>query len=247
MSEGIIDNGQCLVQARELVQCLEEGRNEDAEKVLGNLTQIYETEIFQELGKLTRELHEALAGFQMDERVSELMEHELPDAKERLDYVIQMTDRAAHKTLNAVEECIPVCDELLQATEDIQDKWHKFLAREMNADQFREMARAISAFLECAAERNRLLRQHLNDILIAQDYQDLTGQTIRRVIKMVQDVEDSLVHFIRISSRRGNGSSGRSEQKERTGLQGPQIPGREDSDAMKSQDEVDELLSSLGF
>ncbi len=250
MSEGIINNEQCLTQARELVCLLEAGQIEDAEQVLNDLTHIYETEIFQELGKLTRELHDTLSGFKVDSRMADIMEHELPDAKERLDYVIQMTEQAAHKTLTAVEESIPMCDEMVSATSEVSDKWRKFLARDMSAEQFREMAREISTFLDSSAVRTTALRASLNDILIAQDYQDLTGQTIRRVITLVQDVEDNLINFIKISARRsaGNGASAPASDKQASsGLQGPQIPGREDSDAMKSQDEVDDLLSSLGF
>ena len=249
MSEGIINNAQCLEQARELVCLLEAGRNEDAEQVLNELTHIYETEIFQELGKLTRELHDTLSGFQVDSRMTDIMEHELPDAKERLDYVIRMTDQAAHKTLNAVEASIPLCDEMVGATGEISDKWRKFLARDMSAEQFREMAREISTFLDSTTARATALRESLNEILIAQDYQDLTGQTIRRVIALVQDVQDNLVNFIKLSSRRGGNGAAASAAtvKPAGGLQGPQIPGREDSDAMKSQDEVDDLLSSLGF
>ncbi len=248
MNERIVNSEQCLAQARELVGLLEAGRTEDAERVLGDLTRIYETEIFRELGKLTRELHDTLASFQVDSRMTDIMENELPDAKERLDYVIRMTEQAAHKTLNAVEESIPICDGIVTATEEISDKWRKFLSRDMTAAQFREMAREISDYFESATERAAALRASLNEILIAQDYQDLTGQTIRRVIRLVQEVEDSLINLIRISSRRGDGNSAEAPERHRSsGLQGPQIPGREDSDAMKSQDEVDELLSSLGF
>ncbi|MFQ5487946.1 MAG: protein phosphatase CheZ [Gammaproteobacteria bacterium] len=250
MSEGIINNKQCLERARELVCLLEAGQTEDAEQVLNDLTHIYETEIFQELGKLTRELHDTLSGFQMDSKMADIMENELPDAKERLDYVIQMTDRAAHKTLTAVEESIPICDEMVDTTNEISDKWRKFLARDMTAEQFRDMAREISAFLDSSAARTTALRACLNDILIAQDYQDLTGQTIRRVITLVQDVQDNLINFIKISSRRGGGNGTdavTSDRQATPGLQGPQIPGREDNDAMQSQDEVDDLLSSLGF
>ena len=247
MSDGIIENGQCLEKARRLVCLLEDGRHEEAEEVLNELTHIHESSLFQELGRLTRELHDALNGLQIDSRMSELMEHDLPDAKERLDYVIQTTERAAHKTLTAVEESIPLCDDLMNATRGIHDRWRRFLARDMTAEQFREMAQDVGSFLDESMVRVSTLRDRLNEILIAQDYQDLTGQTIRRVIKMVQDVEDNLVNFIRLSSRRQDREAAPAGASAKGGLQGPQIPGREDSDAMKSQDEVDALLSGLGF
>ena len=246
MSEGILNNEDCLEKARELVQCLEAGNHEAAEQALGSLTQIHETEVYQELGKLTRELHSTLCGIEVDDRIEDLAHHDIPDAKERLNYVIEMTDRAAHRTLGAVETAIPLCEEIVSSTGEIRDKWKKFVSRDMNADEFREMAREIGSYLDGSSERTNVLRESLNDILMAQDYQDLTGQTIRRVINLVQELEESLVSIIRLSSPvKDGGNKKREGNKE--GLQGPQIPGREDSDAMKSQDEVDDLLSSLGF
>ncbi len=246
MSNGILNSEQCLQQARELVVCLEAGNHEAAEEALGSLTQIHETEVYQELGKLTRELHSTLCGIELDDRMEDLAHNDIPDAKERLNYVIEMTDRAAHRTLGAVETAIPVCDEIVTSTGDIRDKWKKFVSRDMNADEFREMAREIGSYLDSSSERTGLLRESLNDILMAQDYQDLTGQTIRRVINLVQELEESLIAIIKLSSP--GKSTGKEKRKgDKEGLQGPQIPGREDSDAMKSQDEVDDLLSSLGF
>ena len=246
MSNGILNNEQCLRQARDLVGFLEAGDREGAEKALGGLTRIHETEVYQELGKLTRELHSTLCGIEIDDRMADLAHHEIPDAKERLNYVIEMTDRAAHKTLGAVEKAIPICDEIVASTSDIRDKWKKFVSRDMNADEFRAMAREIGSYLDASSDQTGLLRESLNDILMAQDFQDLTGQTIRRVINLVQELEESLVAIIRLSSP-GKYTEAEERGRNKEGLQGPQIPGREDSDAMKSQDEVDDLLSSLGF
>ncbi len=246
MNNGIVHNEQYLQQARDLVSSLESGDFEEAEKALGSLTRIHESEVYQELGKLTRELHSTLCGLDVDDRIEDLAHHEIPDAKQRLNYVIEMTDRAAHKTLGAVENAIPICEEIVTSTSHIRGKWRKFISRDMNADQFREMAREIGSYLDSSSERTSLLRESLNDILLAQDYQDLTGQTIRRVINLVQELEDSLISIIKLSSPERVRDEDKKERN-KEGLQGPQIPGREDKDAMKSQDEVDDLLSSLGF
>jgi len=246
MNDAMINGEQCLQQARVLVNYLESERYDEAEKALGDLTHLHETEMYQELGKLTRELHNTLSSFQVDSRIEDLAEHEIPDAKERLNFVIKMTDQAAHKTLNAVEEAIPVCDEIVKSTEEIREKWNKFISRDMSADQFRAMAREIGLYLGSSSDRTATLRGSLNDILIAQDYQDLTGQTIRRVINLVQKMEENLIGIIKISARHSREEGGRTDRNS-AALQGPQIPGKEDEDAMKNQDEVDDLLSSLGF
>ncbi len=246
MNNEMINGEQYLQQARDLVCHLESESYIDAEKTLCELTHIQETEMYQELGKLTRELHNTLSGFRVDSRIEDLAEQGIPDAKERLNFVIQMTDQAAHKTLTAVEESIPVCDEMVKSTEDISEKWKKFTSRDMSADQFREMAREISIYLESSSGKTTILRESLNDIMMAQEFQDLSGQTIRRVINLVQEMEESLIGIIRISSRHSNDESDKTN-KNQAGLQGPQMPGKEDEDAMKNQDEVDDLLSSLGF
>jgi len=244
MNKGTIIKEESLAHARNLVLCLETDRQEEAKKELGELTRIHETEIFRELGQLTRELHNNLTGFHVDDRMTAIAENDIQDATERMNYVIEMTNQAAHKTLNAVEASIPICDEIYEATSDISEKWRKFTSRDMTAEQFRVMASVIGGFLETASDRATILRNCLNDILIAQDYQDLTGQTLRRVIDLVQEVEAHLVGFIRVSSPR---EEEKKPQQVTSGLQGPQIPGKEGADAVKSQDEVDELLSSLGF
>ncbi len=238
MNNDMINGEQCLQNARILVQHLESENYDDAEKTLSDLTHIQETEMYQELGKLTRELHNTLSGFRVDSRIENLAEQGIPDAKERLNFVIQITDQAAHKTLAAVEESIPVCDEIVKSTGDINEKWKKFTSRDMSADQFREMAREIGKYLESSSDKTATLRESLNDIMMAQEYQDLSGQTIRRVINLVQEMEESLIGIIRISSRHSNEESDKTN-KSQTGLQGPQMPGMED--------EVDDLLSSLGF
>lgn len=234
-----------LTRARELVELLEAGRHDDAEAIVSDIARLRESEMFQELGRLTRELHDTLAGFRLDTRMVSMAEYDIPDAKERLDYVIRMTDQAAHKTLGAVEQSVPLCERLHAGTVEINSKWRSFLNKELDADQFRSLTREITAFFESAGADTETVRQHLNDVMIAQDFQDLTGQTLKRVIKLVQDVEDSLVSFMRMSGSKPaeKDASGTNAKA----LRGPQIPGKEEAGAMKSQDEVDDLLSSLGF
>jgi chemotaxis protein CheZ len=187
-----------------------------------------------------------MSTFHIDPKIVGIAEHEIPDAKERLNYVITMTDQAAHKTLNAVERSIPLCEEIDKTANELGMKWGRFIAREISADEFRALSKQINIFFNSLTSNSMKIKEELNGVLIAQDFQDLTGQTIRRVIKMVQDVEESLVKYIKLSSLSVK-SSGDRRKDSNSELEGPQIPGSESSGAVKSQDEVDDLLSSLGF
>jgi len=245
-SESILSE-QCLEQARGLVSSIESGNKDAAVGHLREISRINETKMFQEIGQLTRELHDTLVGFGIETDISDLAEHEIPDARERLSHVINVTDQAAHKTLTAVEEAIPVCRELEESASKIESQWKRFISRDLSADEFRDLSREIGGHLEISADRYTKIKTYLNDILMAQDFQDITGQIIRRVIGLVQDVEDKLVGLIKISGNfDGEEKKLESKPAEKV-LEGPQVPGKETATALKSQDEVDDLLSSLGF
>lgn len=247
-----------LDTARQLVAELEAGNEEAANELLEQLSRQREQGLFQELGKLTRELHNALSSFQLDSRIASLTESDIPDAKERLNYVITMTEQAAHKTLTAVETSLPVAEELQRDARELHDKWQRFRRRDMIAEEFRELVPELDRFLANTVDHASLLNSQLSDVLMAQDFQDLTGQIIRRVISLVQEVEENLVDLIRISGQQIKGGKvvdrpaqpvkaveGESSSK---GF-GPQVPGVKEGDGevMSGQDDVDELLSSLGF
>ena len=238
---------ELLATARNLVERLEAGDGEGAGPLLDKLTRIRETELFHEVGQLTRELHEALKAFKSDTRLAAIAD-EMPDAQDRLNHVIDVTEQSAHRTLSAVEASLEIVDGLSSTGEGIQERWQRFRRRELSADEFRELSRDLELFLGHLAGQGAQLQSHLTEALMAQDYQDLTGQIIRRVINLVQEVEAGLVSLISISGRRRGGEITGSADKRGAGeLEGPQIPGREHSTAVKGQDEVDDLLSSLGF
>lgn len=236
-----------LEQSRQLVAALEAGNDEAAEEMLALMSSERETELFQEVGKLTRQLHDNLNSFTAADNLSELTEKEIPDAKERLNFVIKMTDDAAHATLNAIDEILPVSDDLSERSEDLQQKWNRFTAREMPLDEFKTMAHEITDYLNASTTGANTIHSKLNEVVMAQGFQDLTGQVIRKVIKLVQEVEGSLVELIRISKSNPNQAKTKVDEDERAKLEGPAVPGIEVDGAVNSQDEVDDLLSSLGF
>ena len=246
-----VADDESLVQARQLVAELEDGNDEAASRLLDELARRRDSGLFQELGKLTRELHDTLNSFQLDARISSLTEHDIPDAKERLNYVITMTEQAAHRTLTAVEASIPIAEELQARAEELQDKWRRFRRKDMDVAEFRALVPEIDSFLDLTSGHAAKLNGSLSDVLMAQDFQDLTGQIIRRVINLVKDVEDNLVSLIRISGQRmcaGDKITPKATaQEEMMRGHGPQIPGLDTTGVVHGQDDVDDLLSSLGF
>ncbi len=233
-----------LDKARALVEALEAGAKERSEALLQELGEMHENALFEELGRLTRELHEAINGFLLDERIQRIADFEIPDATERLKYVIQVTERAAHTTLEAVERGMPLVGALEADATDLTADWQRFRERRLDLGEFRELAQRLDAFLERTARDGSELHRLLGDVLMAQDYQDITGQIIRRVIELVHDVEQRLVQLVRLTGGRRE-----LERPPEDGIAatGPAIPGTHRANVVQDQDEVDDLLSSLGF
>lgn len=232
-----------IARVKDLLACMEKGNEEDAIEIIDELTTIRETDLYQDMGKLTRELHDAISHFGMDDSISMLAEKSIPDARERLNYVISKTDEAANQTLEAVEESIPICDNLNNQALELHDRWKKFTNRELSADEFRALSKEITQFFE-NAQKLTSVKGYLTTVLLAQEYQDLTGQIIKKVINLVGEVEDKLIRLIKLT---GAPQVEGDEKSDSSSLDGPPVPGIAHKDTVSGQDEVDDLLSSLGF
>lgn len=234
-----------LSLARDLVAALEKGEQSVADGLLDEIAGLRETQLFKEIGRLTRQLHDTMISFSVDSKITSLTEHDIPDAKERLQYVIAMTEQAADQTLTAVENLLPISQQLNEQANDLSGKWGRFLDREMPLDEFKAMTAEITQHFDQSIGGLTQVQSGLNDILMAQGFQDITGQIIRRVIDLVQELESSMVKLISISSRKVGGEA----QGVHPELPGPVVPGIDDreGDVATSQVDVDDLLSSLGF
>ena len=135
-----------LEAARALVTALESNNEQQAEQQLLILTQSQESDLFQEVGKLTRELHDALNNFDVDARLVDLTENEMPDTRDRLNFVIKTTEDAAHKTLGFIDQTLPLASGLKQTAEKIDESWHRFRMKDMNADEFRSLSKDIETY-----------------------------------------------------------------------------------------------------
>lgn len=250
------DNDLILKQARALVSELESGNAGAAEQLIDELGRMREQNLFRELGKMTRQLHDALNSFAVDSRIVSMAECDIPDAKARLNHVITMTEDSANRTLAAVEDTLPIAAQLEEQANTLHEKWSRFRNKDMNVGEFRDMSVEIDEFLDVTRGRAGAIHSNLSEVMMAQGFQDLTGQIIRRVISLVQEVEDNMVELIRLSGASQSGVKTQSrnpvaetahEEAVMRGF-GPQVPGIEDNGgSVSGQDEVDDLLSSLGF
>jgi len=251
VKQGIVmENGEkrdeLLIKAKKLVAYIEEGNEQAAEETLNSMTITREQNLFNEVGQLTRQLHDNLASFASEGQLTELTDKEIPDAKERLNYVLKLTDEAATTTLNAIDDILPVTDKMQKTSEALSKKWRKFVGRELSLTEFRAMSGEITEFLDASCENSDFVHKKSNEIVMAQGFQDLTGQIITKVIVLVQEVEESLVNLVRIAGSQKNEAEDIVIHKKEA-LEGPLVPGIEVEGAVNNQDDVDDLLSSLGF
>lgn len=234
-------------RAKAMLAEMEAGNAQAADDLLDELTAMRETGLYQELGKLTRQVHESLMGFQLDPRLTDLVSDEIPDVKDRLKYVISQTDQAAHRTLTAIEEIMPVMDDLIAQADGLIERWQKFRQRELSLQDFRLLAEEIDGFFSRVSEKGSKVQSSLTDVLMAQEFQDLVGQVIKRVITLVQDLEQNMVELVKATGQRLESKKDKGKE-DPLKAEGPHIPGKDTSDKVaQSQDDVDDLLASLGF
>ena len=235
-----------LDAARALVTALENNDDTTAGKQLAILTQSHESQLFKDVGKLTRELHEALNNFNIDSRLVDLAQNDIPNTRDRLNFVITTTEEAAHKTLSHIDKTMPLAQELRETAEKIDESWLRFRKKEMNADEFRHLVKEIEAYLPTVKQHADQVHANLSEMTLAQGFQDLTGQVIRQVISLVEEVEASLVQLVKVAGKHQQNVTTKKEI-DPIKAEGPQINAQDNPNVVNNQDDVDDLLSSLGF
>lgn len=235
-----------LEEAKQLTTLLEQGDVAQANLILTKAYTANSDQLFKRVGELTRELHDSLNEFKFNIRINELANHDMPDARDRLNYVIEMTDNAANKTMDAVEAGIPLAEHFNDQISSVMPSWRHLMERNLGLGEFKTLCHQIDEFLYNSAIDADKLRQMLTEILMAQDFQDLTGQMIRKVIVLVQEVEDRLVEMLTLF---GDSFKESSSPTKSSGIEseGPIHNKDTRDDVVNSQDDVDDLLSSLGF
>ncbi len=211
---------------------------------LDALLQRRERMLFLDLRKLTGDLQSALQRFRVDSRLVDLAEKDVPNAKLRLDHVLRLTDEAAHRTLDLVEQSGPLAERTSRAAGELIEQWQRFRDRTIAVEEFHRMVSGMDAFLKAASTDMDKVRVNLSEVLLAQGYQDLSGQIIRGVMKLVTELEIALADLVRLS-RTGTRTARPVSDETRRGF-GPPIPGINSGPSVSGQQDVDALLSGLG-
>lgn len=195
-----------------------------------------------QIGHLTRRLHDALGALGYDSLLQNAADT-FPDARERLAYVANMTEQAAVRCLTAIEAAKPHQEALSQGASGLAQEWDRLFQGQMPKEQFRELALRTRDYLGKVPASTDATNAQLTEIMMAQDFQDLTGQVIKKIADMVQDVEQQLLKLLI-----DHAPPDRRVAAQSAGLlNGPVISGNGRSDVVTSQAQVDELLESLGF
>ena len=236
-----------LEQAKQLVSLLESGDQDGANILFTQLVSDSRDPVYEEVGKLTRQLHDSLADFRLDPRLNDIAKTEIPDARDRLSYVIDKTESAANKTMDAVDSIQPLAEQLGDTLQQVYPRWQSLMGGQIALNEFKSLCHDINELLTQVESDSNILRTQLTEILMAQDFQDLTGQIIRRVIELVHEVEDQLVEILKaFGMEQEDGSEALREQRILS-PEGPIVNSEKREDVMSNQDDVDDLLSSLGF
>jgi chemotaxis protein CheZ len=240
-------------QAAELAESVQAGEYGRAMALINELSEVRDQSLYREVGQLTRSLHEAIRNFQIDPRNAEQKEvlSKMTDASDRLEYVVQMTGQAANRTMDLVEETMPVAHAVRDEASALRDEWQRLRRREMEPAEFRELYGRIDRFFSGLTTDADTMYHNLSEILLAQDFQDLTGQVIQKVTALVKEVEEQMLSLVVMAGHvdQLTGTVHQIDETEVSAEQGvgPQMKPEEREDVVSGQDDVDDLLSSLGF
>lgn len=212
-------------------------------------------ELVQRIGHLTRMLRENMRELGLDKEIERAAEA-IPDARDRLSYVGSMTEQAAERALNAIDRAQPIQDDMGAQAQALDERWQAWFADPIELDQAKELVNDTRAYLGNVPAQTQATNAELMEIMMAQDFQDLTGQVIKKMMDVIREIEHQLVQVLLDSvpesegreamQKRAEGQWKADEQREESLLNGPQVK-PEGEDVVNSQDQVDDLLDELGF
>jgi chemotaxis protein CheZ len=198
-------------------------------------------EVLSRIGHMTRALHENLRGLGLDKLI-EKAASDIPDARDRLDYVARLSEGAAKKVLDATDAAAPLQDRIDRSAVELSRAWQGLLDSGEGTAEWRALAERTIASMADSRTAVSATKGHLMDIMMAQDFQDLTGQVIKRITGIAQNLEQQLVQMLvdfapaEIRRELDNGL-----------FNGPQINPEGKNEVVADQGQVDDLLDSLGF
>lgn len=198
-------------------------------------------DIHASIGHLTRALHDTLRELGYDKTLEQAV-GKMPDARDRLNYISTLTEQAAVKTLNAVEESKPLQQSLEAGATQLSARWQELFERKLDVEQFKALVHQTRDYLHDVPRQTQATNAQLMDIVMAQDYQDLTGQVLKKLAETVQQLENQLLALLIASL-----PADKKKEVDDSLLNGPVINAEGRADVVTSQEQVDDLLESLGF
>ena len=199
-------------------------------------------ELLMRVGQLTRSLHESLRELGLDKLLQRVATDDIPNARDRLLYVARLTEQAAQRVLNATDAASPLQEQIEHGAGQLADDWHGLLQSPLSDAPTRALALRTLSYLDTSREAAAATRAHLLDIMMAQDFQDLTGQVIKKVTELGHSLEAQMVQLLIDYAP----NDGRREAAQSL-LNGPQINPAAHADVVADQGQVDDWLESLRF
>jgi chemotaxis protein CheZ len=197
--------------------------------------------VYNRIGHMARKLHDSLRELGYDKSLEDTA-RQIPDARERLTYIARMTEQAAARVLNATDIAMPAQNELGLVVKALGARWDRMFANQLSVDEFKALAADTRTFFAVAPQKIEVTSAQLNEIMMAQDFQDLTGQVIKKVVEMVQNFERQLLQVL-LDTMPEDKKAAAPESL----MNGPVVNAVGRSDVVTSQEQVDDLLESLGF
>ncbi|PHM37497.1 protein phosphatase CheZ [Xenorhabdus innexi] len=203
------------------------------------------SEIISRIGQLTRMLRDSLRELGLDQTIAQAAEA-IPDARERLNYVVQMTAQAAERVLNCVEVAQPRQNELEASAKSLTQRWDEWFANptDLELAGARSLVTDTRNYLSLVPEHAAFTNAQLLEIMMAQDFQDLTGQVIKRMMEVIQELEKQLVMVL--MENIPSDQMAKTKKENDSLLNGPQV-NHGGVGVIANQEQVDDLLDSLGF
>ena len=197
--------------------------------------------LFSQIGHLTRKLHDTLRELGYDKKLAETVDA-IPDTRERLAYIATMTQQAAERALTATEVAQPIQDKLEAGAVGLSAKWQRLFDNQLSLDDFKQLAEETRSYLKEVPAQTKATNAQLMEIMMAQDFQDLTGQVIKKVIDMAQQMERDMLQLLLATT-----PAEKKSEVDASLLNGPVINAEGRTDVVTNQAQVDDLLESLGF